>query len=666
MTFEVPAIATGTEVTVALVIKTSGGAVLYAGSKTQVLTGDASSLNISLSRQYWAMPAGIGAAASPDTLEYDPAALDSNGTTFSIIGLDDAPADVSYSWTDESGTVVGTGSSLTLTVGQMLGAGYVPVAESEERTYGVSVSYTDASGTAKTLTASATVTIVTTATIRLTGSGIQSEGGRQFIVIPKTASSVPITAEVLCFGGTPTYSWSNVGVGFTSFVPAGGDSNNIGGPWDGGTSTVTVTADLGDGRLLTKELDVYVLEARISGASLSTSSTSPTIMAEGGSAVNLTASLAGIADLEGAEFTWEVSPAPLDPSKPFLKLTPGGAGNASCSLEPKQAANDTHTLTAKITYRGVEVQAERYIKVAGLRLTGGADVLFLIHSATATNTLSLTLTPVGVTLADLGSTVLFSSDDSSIATASPASTGAGSGGAARSFAASDAPPAVGTTTYELSAAGSAGTCIAWLDGTTIKYYAEGYTDASPAVKIPLDADCEKMFYCCPALTDIDLSGFDARNVTTMVSMFDSCDNLVNLNLSGFDTRNVTTMYRMFSCCDKISSLDLSSFDTRNVTTMYRMFSCCDKIPSLDLSSFDTSNVTSMKSMFSECYVITTFIVSPRFVTTALTGTDRSDMMFNSCSQLQGGNGTTYDSSKTNKEYARIDDAPGTPGYFTGP
>jgi acyl carrier protein len=38
----------------------------------------------------------------------------------------------------------------------------------------------------------------------------------------------------------------------------------------------------------------------------------------------------------------------------------------------------------------------------------------------------------------------------------------------------------------------------------------------------------------------------------MAEMFNSCDNLVNLNLSGFDTRNVTTMYKMFNACDKIS------------------------------------------------------------------------------------------------------------------
>jgi len=40
-------------------------------------------------------------------------------------------------------------------------------------------------------------------------------------------------------------------------------------------------------------------------------------------------------------------------------------------------------------------------------------------------------------------------------------------------------------------------------------------------------------------------------------------------------------------------------------------------------------------------------------------------MFNGCTSLVGGNGTTYNSSHTDATYARIDRA-GTPGYFTAP
>ena len=40
-----------------------------------------------------------------------------------------------------------------------------------------------------------------------------------------------------------------------------------------------------------------------------------------------------------------------------------------------------------------------------------------------------------------------------------------------------------------------------------------------------------------------------------------------------------------------------------------------------------------------------------------------DYMFNNCSLLKGGNGTTYSSSNVDSSYAVIDTA-STPGYFT--
>ena len=40
-------------------------------------------------------------------------------------------------------------------------------------------------------------------------------------------------------------------------------------------------------------------------------------------------------------------------------------------------------------------------------------------------------------------------------------------------------------------------------------------------------------------------------------------------------------------------------------------------------------------------------------------------MFANCTNLKGGNGTTYNSSKTDKTYARIDGGTSSPGYFTG-
>ena len=368
---------------------------------------------------------------------------------------------------------------------------------------------------------------------------------------------------------------------------------------------------------------------------------------------------------------------------------------------------------------------------------------------------------------------------SQIRTILTSSLSAGSSGAARSFAASVAPPAAGKTTYKLSTDDSNVDCLAWLDGTIIKYYAAGFTDASPAVKIPLNADSSRMFYNCQVLTSIDVSGFDTSKVTNMGSMFHECRALTSLDVSGFDTANVTSMYgmfrycyaltsitglnsfdtskvtnmeSMFQDCQVLTSLNVSSFDTSKVTTMEKMFSACNHLTSLDVSGFDTSKVTTMEEMFDACYGLTSLDVSSidtskvtnmknmfrycsgltsldvssfdtskvtnmeymfcgcsglisldisnfdtgdvttmegmfkncsglvtiyasapnisapagsrGFVPDALNGT----YMFSSCTSLKGGGTpqTAYDSSHTNKEYARIDggSTSATPGYFT--
>jgi surface protein len=115
--------------------------------------------------------------------------------------------------------------------------------------------------------------------------------------------------------------------------------------------------------------------------------------------------------------------------------------------------------------------------------------------------------------------------------------------------------------------------------------------------------------------------------------------------------------------------------------MAGMFQQCSSITTLNLSSFDTKIVTSMFRMFYYCNNLRTVYVSDNFVTTALTndnvmsgnnviGTNSSNL-FNGCSKLVGGAGTTYTSSNpTDKTYARIDyidtEHPenSKPGYFT--
>lgn len=207
-------------------------------------------------------------------------------------------------------------------------------------------------------------------------------------------------------------------------------------------------------------------------------------------------------------------------------------------------------------------------------------------------------------------------------------------------------------------------------------------------------DMQHLFEGCSALSSIDLSQFNTSNVTNMSYMFSGCENLgslsfgenfdtskvedmqymfnrcsmlTSLDLSNFDTSKVTNMGVMFQDCINLKSINLKSFDTSKVTNMNAMFNICKELISLDLSNFNTQEVTGTNSMFNGCTKLKTIIASDNFAVNKVSsegGENAKDAhMFEGCTNLVGGNGTTYDSNHINKEYARID-ASGTPGYFT--
>ena len=169
-----------------------------------------------------------------------------------------------------------------------------------------------------------------------------------------------------------------------------------------------------------------------------------------------------------------------------------------------------------------------------------------------------------------------------------------------------------------------------------------------------------MFLGCSSLKSIDVSNFNTSKVTTMKSMFNKCNSLEQLDISNFDTSNVTDMSYMFNYCNSLTELDVSSFNTSKVTNMAAMFQRCDSLKTLNISNFDTSNVTDMGWMFYGCYNLRTIYASDNFVTNNVTV---STNMFYGDNNLVGGNGATYNSSKRDKTYARIDKEE-TPGYFT--
>ena len=112
--------------------------------------------------------------------------------------------------------------------------------------------------------------------------------------------------------------------------------------------------------------------------------------------------------------------------------------------------------------------------------------------------------------------------------------------------------------------------------------------------------CKYMFDSRNNITEIDLSNFNASEVTSMSHMFSYCYNLNKIKFGNINTSSVEYMEFMFSGCSKLVSIDLSKFDTSNVTSMYYMFYGCSSLRYLDLSNFKTSQVSLISSMFRNC------------------------------------------------------------------
>ena len=201
-----------------------------------------------------------------------------------------------------------------------------------------------------------------------------------------------------------------------------------------------------------------------------------------------------------------------------------------------------------------------------------------------------------------------------------------------------------------------------------------YSDREQVTKVVFDnsfSNVENIVSLCmwfanmKYLTQIQgIQNLKTSRVVNMASTFANTK-LTSLNLSTFDTQNVETMQSMFAQSTQLYSLDLSSFNTPNLTNTSYMFSMNAVDPiltTIDMSSFDLSKVTTTTGMFQGNYMLkTVYCNSDCSASTVLTS---SSNMFNGCTRIVGGNGTTYDASHIDASYARPDIV-GTKGYFTG-
>ena len=171
-----------------------------------------------------------------------------------------------------------------------------------------------------------------------------------------------------------------------------------------------------------------------------------------------------------------------------------------------------------------------------------------------------------------------------------------------------------------------------------------------------------MFRMCTSLTSIDFYNFTTASVTDMNNMFFGCSGLTSLDLSGFNTTNVADMHSMFAGCTGLTTLDLSNFNTASLTNMQGMFSGCSLLTEINLGSFNTASVTDVRYLFNACPKLITVYVGSNWSMSSVT--DNGYGVFNNCTSIVGGEGTTYDASHIDHTYAHIDGGTSNPGYFT--
>ena len=227
-------------------------------------------------------------------------------------------------------------------------------------------------------------------------------------------------------------------------------------------------------------------------------------------------------------------------------------------------------------------------------------------------------------------------------------------------------------------------------------------------------DISWMFFFCRGLTSLDVSSFDTCHVTNMQGVFHGCMRITSLDVSGWDTSSVTDMQNLFGMCVSLPSLDIQHFDTSNVKkfsemfvndrcfttldvtgfdtssadSMMGMFESCESLTSLDVSGFDVSGVREFQWMFQDCSSLTeldlsnweSFYDASIWMDSMFKGCSKlktiyaaktwptnmyvsSASMFEGCTSLVGGCGTTYNAEHADKSYAHADRVD-YPGYFT--
>ncbi len=145
----------------------------------------------------------------------------------------------------------------------------------------------------------------------------------------------------------------------------------------------------------------------------------------------------------------------------------------------------------------------------------------------------------------------------------------------------------------------------------------------------LMAAMENMFSGCSSLVEINLSGWNVENVTSVKNFFSGCTRLERVYIRSWNLKKVTSISGLFRDCALLEEVDISKWDAPNITDMSDLFSGCKKLKSVDLSKFNSGDLKNIKGMFRNCESLVEIDLK-EFNTAKVT--DMSDL-FSGCKKL---------------------------------
>ncbi len=125
----------------------------------------------------------------------------------------------------------------------------------------------------------------------------------------------------------------------------------------------------------------------------------------------------------------------------------------------------------------------------------------------------------------------------------------------------------------------------------------------------------------------------------------------------------TSCYAWFASFTQLRRIQhLDYLNTSEVTDMSYMFNFCTHLTYLDLRTFDFNKVQKAYGLFAYCFNLRFILCNDDWSKTGNSVYESG--MFNSCSKLAGDHGTMFNANETRLGYARPDEGPSAPGYFS--